>query len=87
MENNTVVLRTTVATIINMPNGTQWAFPSPDVDGSASWRLRYTEWQPTKEERLLLASILDAYTDLVYARNLEESKQIIKEIKKRMRGA
>jgi len=81
-----VALKTEIATMIHVSDGTQWSFPTPDPDGSASWRLRYTEWQPSREERLLIASILDSYTDLVYAPNQKKVSLVIKGIKEGMKS-
>ena len=80
-----VVFKSNVATMIHVSDGTQWSFPTPDVEGSASWKFRYTDWQPSREERLLLASILDSYTDLVYAPNQKKSALVIKGIKEGMK--
>ena len=76
-----VVYTNKVATGICVSDGTQWTFPTPDVDGSASWKLRHTDWQPTKEERLLLAAILDSYRELVYAPNQQKITLVTKGIK------
>jgi hypothetical protein len=79
-----VIAKTTVGTMIALEDQTQWTFPTPDVDGSASWKLRYTNWEPSRTERLMLASILDSYTDLIYSRTQKKILNTVKGIKRGM---
>ncbi len=65
---NKIILNTNIGMLIRISDGSAWTFPTTDKDneGSVAWKLRYARgWQPTEEEKNIIASIIDDYVALV----------------------
>lgn len=55
-----------IATILSIADDqTTWTVPSRCIEGGASWLLRFSEWIPSRDERIELASMLDSFTELI----------------------
>lgn len=48
-----------------LPDETVWPTPGDDPDGGLEWRLRYAPESLTRQDQLVLASIVAAYRELL----------------------
>ncbi len=59
----------------------------PRADTDLGWKLRYAEDSLTREDRLVLASIVDAYNALVMEKTCAQRNRVVSGLRKAMSAA